>query len=63
MTFVQLLAGAAAFLALEGLLYAAFPTAMRRAIANVALMPSERVRLLGLGIAVLGVAVATVLTR
>lgn len=53
----------AVVLALEGLLYAAFPGAMRRALAALALQPPERLRLLGLGVAAGAVAVATLLVR
>jgi uncharacterized protein YjeT (DUF2065 family) len=62
MTLVQLFAGACAFLALEGLLYAAFPEAMKRMIATTLAMPTDRLRLVGLGIAACGVALASMLT-
>ena len=63
MTALQVVAGMAVVLALEGLLYAAFPGAMRRALAALALQPPERLRLLGLGVAAGAVAVATLLVR
>ncbi|MFC4168693.1 DUF2065 domain-containing protein [Teichococcus aestuarii] len=63
MTAFQVLAGMAVVLALEGLLYAAFPGAMRRALATLALQPSERLRLVGLGVAVVAVVAATLLVR
>jgi uncharacterized protein YjeT (DUF2065 family) len=44
-------------LAIEGLLCAAFPNGMRRAMADAAESPPERIRLVGIASAVLGVAV------
>lgn len=63
MTFGQVLAGVAVVLALEGLLYAVFPAAMRRAIASIASVPEQRLRAGGLAAAAIGVAVAWVITR
>jgi uncharacterized protein YjeT (DUF2065 family) len=48
----------AVVLALEGVLYALFPGAMRRAISTLASAREERLRLGGLVAAVLGVALA-----
>lgn len=50
-------------MALEGLLYAAFPDAMRRALSGIAALPPERLRTAGLGVAVAGVVLATLLVR
>ena len=61
MTFLQLLAGIAVVAALEGLLYAAFPDAMRRALSGIVALPPERLRMAGLGVAVVGVVIATLL--
>ncbi len=44
-------------LALEGLVCAAFPEGMRRAMEEAARSPADRMRLVGIGSAVLGVAV------
>ena len=44
-------------LAVEGLLCAAFPDGMRRAMAEAAKSPSDRMRVVGVVSAVLGVAV------
>ena len=63
MTLGQVLAGVAVVLALEGLLYAAFPAAMRRAIAAIAAVPEQRLRTGGLAAAAIGIAVAWVITR
>ena len=41
-------------LVIEGLLYAAFPDAMRRALALVLSLPAAQVRAVGLGTAALG---------
>ncbi len=62
MTFAQVAAGVAVVLALEGLLYAAFPSAMRRAIAAIVAQPEANLRLGGLAAAALGVAIAWILT-
>ena len=62
MTFGQVLAGIAVVLAVEGLLYAIAPAAMRRAVAALAQQPEARLRAGGLAAAVLGVALAWVLT-
>ncbi|MDJ0387432.1 DUF2065 domain-containing protein [Roseomonas sp. E05] len=63
MTVLQLVAGGAVVLALEGLLYAAFPAAMQRALAGITGLSPERLRLAGLAMAVAGVALATLLVR
>jgi uncharacterized protein YjeT (DUF2065 family) len=47
-------------LAIEGLLCAAFPGAMRRAMAEAAQSPVERMRLVGIASAVAGVIVVGV---
>ena len=44
-------------LALEGLVFAAFPEAVRRAMLDAAGTPRERMRLVGIVSAVLGVAI------
>jgi uncharacterized protein YjeT (DUF2065 family) len=62
MSFWQVLAGIAVVLAVEGLLYAIAPAAMRRAVAALAQQPEARLRTGGLAAAVLGVALAWVLT-
>jgi len=63
MTLGQVLAGVAVVLALEGLLYAAFPGVMRRAVAAIASVPEQRLRFGGLAAAAIGIAVAWVITR
>lgn len=50
-------------LALEGLLYAAFPAVMQRALAGITGLPPEKLRLAGLAMAAAGVALATLLVR
>jgi uncharacterized protein YjeT (DUF2065 family) len=62
MRFEQVLAGLGVVLAVEGLLYAVAPTAMRRAVASLAAQPEARLRAGGLAAAVIGVALAWVLT-
>jgi len=59
----EVMAGVAVVLAVEGLLYAVAPTAMRRAIDQLAALPEGRLRVGGLAAAALGIAVAWVLTR
>ena len=61
MTPGTLLQGVAVVLAVEGLLYAIAPGAMRRALLALSAAPEERLRLGGLAAAVIGVAVAWVL--
>jgi uncharacterized protein YjeT (DUF2065 family) len=63
MTIAQVLAGLAVVLALEGLLYAAFPAVMRRAVAAIAAVPEQRLRYGGLAAAAIGIGVAWVITR
>ena len=62
MTFGQVLAGIGVVLAIEGLLYALAPSAMRRAVASLAEQPEARLRVGGLAAAVIGVALAWFLT-
>jgi uncharacterized protein YjeT (DUF2065 family) len=59
----HVMAGVAVVLAVEGLLYAIAPAAMRRAIGQLAAQPEGRLRVAGLAAAALGIAVAWVLTR
>ena len=47
-------------LAIEGLLFAAFPDAVKRAMLDAAHTPSERMRIVGLGSAVVGVVIVWV---
>ncbi|EFH12759.1 DUF2065 family protein [Pseudoroseomonas cervicalis] len=63
MTLTQLLAGLAVAMALEGLLYAAFPGAMQRAVTRLAALPPDRLRWTGLAAAIAGIAVASLLAR
>ncbi len=51
MTVAGLLAGIGLVLALEGLIYAAFPDAVRRAVSTLAALPESTLRGLGLAIA------------
>lgn len=62
MSLWQVLAGIAVVLAVEGLLYALAPGAMRRAVAALAEMPEARLRIGGLATAAIGIAIAWVLT-
>jgi uncharacterized protein YjeT (DUF2065 family) len=62
MTFGQVLAGIGVVLAIEGLLYALAPAAMRRAVASLAEQPEGRLRAGGLAAAVIGIALAWMLT-
>ncbi|MFM2148814.1 MAG: hypothetical protein RLZZ187_1120 [Pseudomonadota bacterium] len=62
MSLWQVLAGIAVVLAVEGLLYALAPGAMRRAIAALADMPEARLRAGGLAAAAIGIALAWLLT-
>jgi hypothetical protein len=57
-TLAGLLQGVAVVLAIEGLFYAAAPGAMRRALASLAAAPEDRLRLAGLAVAGLGLALA-----
>lgn len=43
--------------AIEGVLYALFPAQMKRMIASVLMLPEDKIRLIGLFMAVLGVVV------
>ncbi|MDF1721391.1 MAG: DUF2065 domain-containing protein [Minwuia sp.] len=52
----DLLVALALVLVIEGALYALFPDAMRRSVAIVLSQPTERIRMIGLGAAILGVA-------
>lgn len=47
-------------LAVEGLLFAAFPDAVKRAMLDAAQTPSERMRVVGIGSAVIGVVIVWV---
>lgn len=58
MTVTVLLQAVAVVLAIEGLLYALAPGAMRRALAALLAAPEERLRTGGLVAAVIGIAVA-----
>jgi uncharacterized protein YjeT (DUF2065 family) len=58
----QVLAGVGVVLAVEGLLYAIAPAAMRRAVASLASQPEARLRAGGLAAAVIGVVLAWALT-
>ncbi len=53
----DLIAALGLALAVEGLLFAAFPDAVRRAMLEAAETPSERMRLIGLLSAAIGVVV------
>ncbi|HEX5867707.1 MAG TPA: DUF2065 domain-containing protein [Beijerinckiaceae bacterium] len=44
-------------LAIEGILFAAFPDAVKRAMLEAAQTPSDRMRLVGIGSAVIGVGI------
>jgi uncharacterized protein YjeT (DUF2065 family) len=44
-------------LAIEGILFAAFPEAVKRAMLDAAQTPSDRMRLVGIGSAVIGVGI------
>jgi hypothetical protein len=52
---IDLLTAIALVLALEGILYAAFPDAMRRALVTLLSMPQNQVRTIGLVTALIGV--------
>lgn len=41
--------------AIEGIAYAAFPDAMRRTMAKIALMPTQSLRRIGLGAAIIAI--------
>ncbi len=53
----DLLVGLALAIVIEGALYALFPDAMRRSVALILAQPVERIRMIGLGAAVLGVVI------
>ena len=63
MQFTHVLAGIAVVLVVEGLLYAIAPTTMRRLVAALAAQPEAKLRNGGLGAAVIGMAIAWLLTR
>ncbi|MGG5823294.1 DUF2065 domain-containing protein [Falsiroseomonas sp. HW251] len=63
MTLAQVLAGVAVVLAVEGLLYAVAPDAMRRAVGRLAELPEQRLRVGGLVAAAAGIGVAWLITR
>jgi uncharacterized protein YjeT (DUF2065 family) len=48
-------------LAIEGLLFAAFPDAVKRAMLDAAQTPSERMRMVGIASAVVGVVIVWVM--
>lgn len=52
----ELLTALALMLAIEGLCFAAFPGAMRKALADASEMPERMLRILGFAAAILGVA-------
>lgn len=58
MGLAEVLAGIAVVLAVEGLLYATFPAAMRRALLAVAALGDQHLRRGGLVAAALGIALA-----
>lgn len=58
MSGTDLLMAVAVVLAVEGLIYALVPGAMKRALASMAAAPPERLRIGGLIAAVIGVALA-----
>jgi uncharacterized protein YjeT (DUF2065 family) len=62
MRLEQVLAGIAVVLAIEGLLYAVAPGAMRRAVTALAALPEARLRSGGLVAAAIGIALAWLLT-
>ncbi len=53
----DLIAALGLALAVEGLLFAAFPDAAKRAMIDAIRAPSDRMRIVGLGSAVLGVVI------
>lgn len=61
MSWLHVLAGAAVILALEGIVYAAFPSAMARAAASIAGADPGRLRAGGLVAAALGTGIAWLL--
>lgn len=60
MSLAGLLAGLGLVLALEGLVYAAFPDAVRRALATLVSLPDTTLRGLGLAVAATGAALVLV---
>jgi uncharacterized protein YjeT (DUF2065 family) len=62
-TAIQVIAGVAVVLAVEGLLYAVMPAAMRKALTSLASASEDRLRIGGLVAAVGGIALAWVLTK
>ena len=57
----DLIAALGLALAVEGLLFAAFPEAVRRAMTDAAQTPAERMRLVGLISAAVGVVIVAVI--
>jgi uncharacterized protein YjeT (DUF2065 family) len=55
--------GLALVLVIEGILYALFPQGMKRMAARMILLPPQTLRLTGLLVAVIGVAIVWVLRR
>ena len=60
---IELVAAFGLALAIEGLLFASFPNAMRKAMMDAAASPTERVRVVGLVSAVVGVVVVWIARR
>lgn len=60
MSLAGLLAGLGLILALEGVVYATCPDAVRRAIASLAALPDSTLRGLGLAVAATGAALVLV---
>jgi len=56
----ELLVALGLALAIEGLLFAAFPDAVKRAMVEAAQTPSDRMRIVGIGSAVIGVVIVWV---
>lgn len=59
----ELVAAFGLALAIEGLLFAAFPDAMKRAMLDAAGSPRDRMRYVGIGSAVLGVVIVWIARR
>lgn len=58
---LELFTALALILVIEGALYALFPNAMRRAVAQVLLLPEGQLRTVGLVLAVVGVGIVWLL--
>ncbi len=57
---LDLIAALGLALAVEGILFAAFPDAVKRAMQDAAQTPTERMRIVGIGSAVIGVVIVWV---